>query len=69
LALKLIMLAAGYEEQAPTGTHWASGYMTRAQEDKLIAAPEGMTPTAEDMAKAIQFQEKYYRTTVRALKE
>lgn len=36
-ALKLIMLAAGYEEQAPTGTHWASGYMTRAQEDKLIA--------------------------------
>jgi len=37
-ALKLIMLAAGYEEQAPTGTHWASGYMTRAQEDKLIAA-------------------------------
>jgi len=38
-------------------------------EDKLIAAPEGMTPTAEDMAKAIQFQEKYYRTTVRALKE
>ena len=36
-ALKLIMLAAGYAEQAPTGKHWASGYLTKAQEDALIS--------------------------------
>lgn len=36
-ALKLIMLAVGYEEQAPTGKHWASGYLTKAQEDALIS--------------------------------
>ncbi len=36
-------------------------------EDKLIAAPEGMTFTAEEMAKAIHFQEKYYDTYIEAL--
>lgn len=36
-ALKLIMLATGYAEQAPTGKHWASGYLTKAQEDSLIS--------------------------------
>ena len=35
-ALKLILLAAGYEEQAPTTTHWASGYLTKALEDGLV---------------------------------
>lgn len=34
-ALKLLMLAAGYEEQAKTSAHWASGYLTRAAEDGL----------------------------------
>ena len=29
-ALKLVMLAAGCREQAPTGEHWASGYLTYA---------------------------------------
>lgn len=29
-ALKLILLATGYSEQAPTGTHWASGYASLA---------------------------------------
>lgn len=36
-ALKLIMLATGYEEQAKTGKHWASGYLDKAIEDKLIS--------------------------------
>lgn len=36
-ALKLIMLAVGYEEQDPTGEHWASGYLTKAQADALIS--------------------------------
>ncbi len=37
-------------------------------EDKLIAAPEGMSFTAEEMAKAIHFQEKYYDTYIEVLK-
>lgn len=38
-------------------------------EDKLIAAPIGMEFTEEEMRAAIDFQEKYYRTCVEALKE
>ena len=34
--MKLLLLAAGYEEQAPVGAHWASGYMARAAADGLI---------------------------------
>lgn len=41
-ALKMIMLAAGYTEQAPTGNHWASGYMSRAVTDKLL--PKSVDP-------------------------
>jgi hypothetical protein len=29
-ALKLILLVTGYEEQAPTDSHWASGYLSLA---------------------------------------
>ena len=36
-ALKLIMLASGYSVQAPTGSHWASGYLTRAEAEGLVA--------------------------------
>lgn len=36
-ALKLIMLATGYAEQKPTGEHWASGYLAKAQADALIS--------------------------------
>ena len=35
-ALKLIMLAAGYPEQAPTGKNVFSGYLTRAQADGIV---------------------------------
>lgn len=38
-------------------------------EDKLIAAPIGNTYTADEMAKAISFQEQYYITKVEALGE
>ena len=37
-ALKMIMMAAGYPAQAPTGKHWASGFLTRAQADGILAA-------------------------------
>ncbi len=36
-------------------------------EDKLIMAPDGMTPTEAEIADAIRFQEQYYQTHVRAL--
>ena len=32
-ALKLVLMAAGYENQAPTGTHWASGFYDLAQRE------------------------------------
>lgn len=35
-ALKLIMLAAGIPEQAPTGAHWASGYLAKANTMGLL---------------------------------
>ena len=33
-------------------------------EDKLIAAPEGTFYTAEEMAKAVAFQERYHRSEI-----
>ena len=36
-------------------------------EDKLVMAPEEMSFSAEEIARAVYFQEKYYRTTIRAL--
>ena len=33
-------------------------------EDKLVGAPEGMTFTAEEVAEAVHFQEKYYHSYV-----
>jgi uncharacterized repeat protein (TIGR02543 family) len=35
-ALKLIMLAAGYEPQAATGSHWASGYLDTAISEGIL---------------------------------
>ncbi len=35
-ALKLVLLAAGYSQQAPTGKHWASGYLAAAVRDSLL---------------------------------
>ena len=37
-ALKMIMKAAGYSEIAPTGSHWASGYLEKAIADGLTNA-------------------------------
>jgi hypothetical protein len=36
-------------------------------EDKLIAAPVGMSYNEKQMADAIRFQEQYYNTTVEGL--
>ena len=59
-ALKLIMLAAGYQTQNPTGSHWASGYLTKAKNDKLISgnvnldAPITRLAVAQIAAKAMK---------------
>lgn len=37
-ALKTIMMAAGYPEQAKLGTHWASGYLLMAYRDGLVSS-------------------------------
>ena len=36
-------------------------------EDKLIAAPEGMIFTAEEMTQAVHFQEEYYDSEIESL--
>ena len=59
-ALKLIMLAAGYPVQEKTGTHWASGYLTKAKSDKLVSgtvdldAPITRLAGAQIAAKAME---------------
>ena len=54
------MLAAGYPVQEKTGTHWASGYLTKAKADKLISgtvdldAPITRLAVAQIAAKAME---------------
>lgn len=50
-----------------TGCIIGIAYRADDVEDKLVMAPEGMDFTAEEIARAVHFQEKYYHTTVRAL--
>ena len=42
-ALKMILLAAGYEEQAPTTTHWASGYYRLASQKGFLPSNLNLT--------------------------
>ncbi len=51
-ALKMILLAAGYEEQAPTTTHWASGYYRLAAKNDFL--PSGMTLTLDQPIDRLQ---------------
>ncbi|MDO4516482.1 MAG: GH25 family lysozyme [Bacillota bacterium] len=51
-ALKMILLAAGYEEQAPTTTHWASGYYRLAAQKGFL--PSGMTLTLDQTINRLQ---------------
>ncbi|MDP4110065.1 MAG: GH25 family lysozyme, partial [Bacillota bacterium] len=39
-ALKLILLAAGYSQQKPTGSHWASGYLNFAINKGLVGVKD-----------------------------
>lgn len=61
-ALKTILLAAGYDIQAPTGSHWASGYLTFAEDNAIIVrgditdldAPISRSLVAEIAANALR---------------
>ena len=46
-ALKLILLASGYDEQAPTGTHWASGYISFALAQGFLQESDSRKPDRE----------------------
>ncbi len=66
-ALKLIILAAGREEQPATGAHWASGYVDYAMENHLLPASLLSEPdqpitrgnVAQLAAKAIGFGQSF----------
>ncbi len=66
-ALKLILLAAGWDEQAAVGDHWASGYQSLGREKRLLpdvlldALDQPITrgDVAELAAKAIGFGQSF----------
>ena len=66
---ELDVFLVGVDEPVESYTGRIIGIAYRADdvEDKLIMAPEGVSFTAEEMARAVYFQEKYYKTTIRAI--
>lgn len=66
---ELDVFLVGVDKPVKTYTGRIIGIVYRADdvEDKLIMAPIEKTFTAEEMARAVYFQEKYYKTTIRAL--
>ena len=54
-ALKLVLMAAGYENQAPTGTHWASGFYDLAQREGLL--PSGLNLGLDDAITRLEIAE------------
>ena len=59
----------GVQQAVSCYTGRVVGIVYRADdvEDKLIMSPEGVEFTAEQIARAVRFQEKYYHTTIRAI--
>jgi inorganic pyrophosphatase len=66
---ELDVFLLGVEQPVSEFTGCIIGIAYRADdvEDKLIMAPEGMTFTADEIAHAVRFQEKYYHTTIHAI--
>lgn len=63
---ELDVFLLGVNEPVKTYRGRIVGIVLRADdvEDKLIMAPEGMTPTVAEMTEAIYFQERYYDSRV-----
>ena len=66
---ELDVFLIGVEQPVSSYTGQIIGIFYRADdvEDKLVMAPTGVSFTAEEIARAVYFQEKYYQTTIRAL--
>ncbi len=66
---ELDVFLVGVDEAVTSYTGRIIGIVYRADdvEDKLVMAPFGKSFTAEEIARAVYFQEKYYKTTIRAL--
>ena len=66
---ELDVFLVGVDEPVKSYTGRIIGIVYRADdvEDKLIMAPCGKNFTAEEIACAVYFQEKYYQTTIYAL--
>ncbi len=63
---ELDVFLVGVDTPVETYTGRIIGIVYRADdvEDKLVMAPTGETFTAEEIAQAVYFQEKYYKTTI-----
>lgn len=66
---ELDVFLLGVDTPVQTFTGRIIGIVFRADdvEDKLVMAPEGKTFSAEEIARAVYFQEKYYCTTIRSI--
>ena len=65
--LDVYLLGVDTPVSSYTGHIIGIAYRANDVEDKLVMASEGTTFTAEEIARAIYFQEKYYQTTVRSI--
>ena len=54
-ALKLVLMSAGYGDQTPTGSHWASGFYQLAQENGFL--PSGLSLGLNDPINRLQIAE------------
>ncbi len=66
---ELDVFLVGVSEPLTSYTGHIIGIVYRADdvEDKLVMAPSGKIFSAEEIARAVYFQEKYYETTIRTL--
>lgn len=66
---ELDVFLVGVETPVATYTGRIIGIVYRADdvEDKLVMAPFEKSFTAEEIARAVYFQEKYYKTTIHAI--
>ena len=66
---ELDVFLIGVDESVASYTGRIIGIVYRADdvEDKLVMAPSNKLFCAEEIARAVYFQEKYYQSTIRAL--
>ena len=65
--LDVFLLGVDTPVQSFTGRIIGIVYRADDVEDKLVMAPDGTVFTAPEIAQAVYFQEKYYRTTIRSI--